>query len=569
MKHILKYLKDKKIIALQLLNILLTTIVSIANLIIPSLSSTIVDDYKNISELKYDYLLAVFIGAALTAFIAEFGQTFSNSYLSEAIGIKIKKALMKKLLNQPYTQFAEKDKSKLLNNLTQDIILVKDFLSIWITNIVGGIIVTIGSAIFMLKTNFRLGSIVVITVPIIGIIFITMFKKVKKYFRKLRKLFDKINLRINETIEAAMLIRILNLQKPEIKKFKKTNKKILIHTNKIISFFSFIMAFMSISGTLSSLLVIRFGGAEVIKGYLTIGELTEFIIYTSIFTTPILLLGILTTAIGNAFSAADRISTLLTEEIHEPFGIKDITQFEKITLKNVSLKLKDNEQADKILENLDFTLRKKEKLGIIGATGSGKTLLIQLILGFKTKSSGEILINDKSLHDYNIKAWRKLIGYVPQKDILFNSTIKSNIKMGNKISDSKLRKIYEISQLSDFIYSLEDKDSTLIGEYGVNLSGGQKQRVAIARALAQNPKILILDDSTSNLDIHTENKILEGLKEHYPNITLIIISQKISSVKNCDKILVLEQGRIENQGAHKYLKENSFIYNQIKLSQLS
>jgi ABC-type multidrug transport system fused ATPase/permease subunit len=275
------------------------------------------------------------------------------------------------------------------------------------------------------------------------------------------------------------------------------------------------------------------------------------------------MLGLMITTLGQAIASLKRVNELLNAPITFKNGTKEIKKFEDIKINNLSLKIDETN----VLKEVNFEINKKEKIGILGLTGSGKTVFLKTFLRALEPTSGKILVNGQNIKEYKIEDIRNLIGFSFQENFLFNSSVYQNIKFGRKIDKRDIIQAAKIAEVEEFVKEMSKGYKTNVGERGNNLSGGQKQRVMIARALAPSPELLILDDATSRLDIETENKVFENIRKEYSDISIILVAQKIASVKDCDRIYIFDNGQIAESGTHEELMKNSALYQEIELTQ--
>jgi ATP-binding cassette subfamily B protein len=317
---------------------------------------------------------------------------------------------------------------------------------------------------------------------------------------------------------------------------------------------------LSIIGTV---LILYFGGKEIIYGNMSIGDVNAFNAYVQLFTMPLLMLGLMITSLGQAMASLRRINDILNAPIKFQDGKLSIDEFKSIEVRNLSLKINDTN----VLRNINFEIKKGQKIGILGLTGSGKTIFLKTFLRSLEPTSGTILLNERDIKNYQIKDVRDLIGFSFQENFLFNGTIYENIKFGRNIPNKEIVKSAKIAEVDEFVKEMEKGYKSSVGERGNNLSGGQKQRIMIARAIAPNPDLLILDDATSRLDISTENKVFDNIKREYKDISIILVAQKIASVKDCDKIYIFDEGEIVESGTHEQLLKSSILYQEIELTQ--
>ncbi|MDD3475111.1 MAG: ABC transporter ATP-binding protein, partial [Candidatus Dojkabacteria bacterium] len=532
------------------------------NLILPTIIARVIDEYTTTQTIATKYYtiagIALVIGTTFT-----FLNTYLNAILGEKIGKDLKDRLFKKVLRHNYSYLVETKPSKILTVINSDTIYIKNTFTQAIGMALMAIFLLIGSVILMFSLNQKLALIIVIAAPTIIGLLVLVLKNKFKLFREVQKLRDKLNKVITENIKASMLIKVFVSEKVEIKKFKKVNTQNKILGLEINKIFSIVVPSINALSIIAMLFILYFGGQEVIYGNMTIGDVTAFNNYVGLFTAPLLMLGLMSTMLGQAFASLGRINGILNAPITFKDGTEHIETFENLEVKNLSLKIADTD----VLKDINFAMNKNQKIGILGLTGSGKTVFLKTLLRALEPTSGNILINEEDIKNYKIKDIRKLIGFSFQENFLFNGTIFENIKFGRDINDKEIFKAGKIAEVDEFTKKTDKKYKTKVGERGNNLSGGQKQRVMIARALASNPQILILDDATSRLDIETEKKVFENIKKEYKDISIILVAQKIVSVKDCDRIYIFDNGHIAESGTHEELLKNSVLYQEIELTQ--
>lgn len=567
MKEILIYLKNSKVIALQILNIIFSIVANAGTLLVPYFLGFLIDSYEQGQGLNLSPILPLVIISTIAMLFAELVNDFLNNYISYYVGYNIKNDLMKKIVNQEWSFVNKLKKDNLFNIMNNDVTVIKDFLSNGLVAIVNGALLLIGSIFLMMRINVRLTIYVIIIMPFVWLAFVLFFSRSRRYFMAFRKIIDELSQRIDETIQGAMLVRVFNSQRQEIDKFRNVNEGLFSNSLKVLKMFAIMLPMVSFINYVMYLVVLNLGGPMAISGEISIGDITQFVYYTTMFTAPLLIIGFISTAIGSAIESSKRIEKVINAKSKFIDGQVMLENFESLKFDSVYFKFEDEENADYIIENVSFKISKGEKIGILGPTGSGKSLLLSLLLRLYDPTEGNVLLNEKDLKDYKIDSYRKTVGFVPQENFLLNTTITENIAFGEKVDMEKLKKICKICMVDDFVSSLPNKYDEMVGERGTNLSGGQKQRITLARALYQDAQILVLDDSTSKLDIVTEKKIIKNIQEEFNNLTIIIVAQKIVSIKDCDQIVLLDQGRLEGFGSHKELDRKSFLYKQIELSQ--
>ena len=561
-KNLVKYLTKKEYLILTIAVILSLVLANSISLILPTIIAKIIDEYTVTQTIATKYYIitgiALVVGTTFT-----FLNTYLNAVLGEKIGKDLKDRLFKKVLKHNYSYLIETKPSKILTVINSDTIYIKNTFTQAIGMALMAVFLLIGSVILMFSLSQKLALIIIIAAPSIIGLLILILKNKFKLFKEVQKLRDKLNKVITENIKASMLIKVFVSEKVEIKKFKKVNTKNKLLGLEINKIFAIVVPTINALSIVATLAILYFGGQEVIYGNMTIGDITAFNNYVGLFTTPLLMLGLMSTMLGQAFASLGRINTVLNTPITFKDGTKNIEDFKDLEIKNLSLKI----DGTTVLKDINYSMKKGQKIGILGLTGSGKTVFLKALLRALEPTSGEILFNGEDIKDYKIKDIRKLIGFSFQENFLFNGSIFENIKFGRDIKDNEIFKAAKIAEVDEFAKKTEKKYNSKVGEQGNNLSGGQKQRVMIARALASNPDILILDDATSRLDIETEKKVFENIKEEYKDISIILVAQKIASVKDCDRIYIFDNGHIEESGTHEELLKGSVLYQEIELTQ--
>jgi len=548
--------------------ILLLILAFLANglgLFVPRLIGQIIDKYNQTQV--FDPTIILLQLGSISFFVLLFSvlQGVVSSYAAEKISKDLREKLVNKLSQQSYSYIAKVTPSRLLTNLTSDIEAVKSIITQVIVSAFAGILTLVGITIFLLIINWRLALIALTIIPLIGLTFYFIFKKIGPLFKKRQENIDRINKVINESIIGSTLIRVLNSQKSEIDKFSKisgVSRDLGIET---VNLFASLIPAINLLYNFASLLILYYGGSQVIDGTLTIGEFSAFFSYLGLFITPIFILGFISNVFARSMISLGRINEVLESETIPHLGDIKKQILGKIEFKNITL----NYNNRSVLKDISFIIKPNTKTAIIGPTASGKTQIFSLLSGLVKASSGSIFIDDVELEKYDRESIYSQLGLVFQDSIIFNTTLRENIQFRNVEDSTILEKAVETAKLNDLIKSLPDGLETEISERGSNLSGGQKQRLMLARSLAIDPKILLLDDFTARVDIATEREILGNLQKNYPDLTLISITQKIEPIKDYDQIIVLMEGDLLGIGTHAELIKNSFEYRQIYNSQQS
>ena len=533
------------------------------NLIIPKIISHGIDSY-DAGHFDMKHIVVIFGIAVLLIFLFDYLQSVVQTFASERVARDLRSRLSEKISRQSYT-YVGLNPSRLLTNLTSDVDSIKMFVSTAIVSIVSSTFIIIGASILLLAINWKLGLAVLTIIPIIGGTFYFILKKVRVLFRRGREVIDWLNKVINESILGASLIRVLNSQQPEYQKFIEANKEARSIGLSILSLFASLIPVISFTANMALLTVLVLGGHFVISGSMTLGNFAAFNSYIALLVFPIIVIGFMSNVIAQANASYQRIHTVLETEDPEEKGTFEGDFSGDIELKNISLKYGDRFA----LHNVSFHLPAGSRTAIIGPTAAGKTQLLYLLTGLLKPSSGTILFDGKEIDLLNKANFHHQVGFVFQDSILFQMSLRENIGFNQEVTPEMMEKAIQTAELKEFISRLPKGLETPVSERGTDLSGGQKQRIMLARALALNPRILLLDDFTARVDSQTEQKILENVARNYPNLTLLSVTQKISSVSEYDKIILLMQGEVVAEGTHKELMEHSSEYVQIYQSQRS
>lgn len=547
-----------------LLLVLLALLSNGINLIIPKIIQYGIDSYST-HTLNFKMLIAVFGAAALGIFIFTYLQSVVQTIASERVAKDMRSSLSAKIAEQTFGYIERLTPGKLLTNLTSDVDAIKAFISKAIPVIISSVFLIIGAAVLLLSINWRLGLAVLAIIPIICFVFYYVMVRIKVLFKKSQEVIDWLNKVISESVLGAALIRVLNAQQPEYEKFMTANKESLRLGMGILKLFATLIPIVVFVSNMALLTILALGGHFVITGSMTLGEFAAFNSYVALLIFPILLIGFMSNVIARSSASYARVHEVLEAPPEKKSGEITKSLEGKIEVKNVVVRY-DEKIA---LQNISFDIQPGSRTAIIGPTAAGKTQLFYLLTGLTEPDEGTILFDGHRIAEYDRKKFHNQVGLVFQDSILFNMSLRENIAFNKSVSDADLEKAVATAELKDFINGLTDGLDTIVSERGTSLSGGQQQRVMLARALAINPQILLLDDFTARVDIQTEQKILQNVKDNYPGITLLSITQKIESVKDYDQIILLMQSELIVKGTHAELMKTSPEYNQIYQSQRS
>ncbi len=528
------------------------------------------------NKIQNDYILITgikMLGIAMLSMIIAITVLLLASRLAANLGKTIREKVFKKVISFSNKELTEFSTASLITRSTNDISQIQQLIVMLFRVVVYAPILGIGGFIkVMTETDSQMAWIV--GVAIIAIIFVvgTLFIFLMPSFKKLQSLIDRLNLVSREILTGLPVIRAFNKEKKEEKRFNDSNLDLKKVNEKVNIGMSMMMPLLMLIMNVITVLIIWVGADYVSTGSVQVGDLLAFMQYTMQIVMAFLMISIVSIMLPRASVSAKRVNEILDTDI----SIKDkekTVELDKnkkglVEFKNVSFKYPDAEEE--ILTNISFTAKPGETTAIIGSTGSGKSTIINLIPRFYDVTSGNILVNGTDIREIAQKDLRDIIGYVPQKGILFSGTIESNIKFSDeKMKDKQMEEASRIAQAEEFILNKEKKYEDEIAQGGTNVSGGQKQRLSIARAVAKNPDIYIFDDSFSALDFKTDSKLREALAKTTQEKTVIIVAQRINTIMNAEKIIVVEEGNIVGMGTHESLLENNETYRQIALSQLS
>ena len=533
------------------------------NLIIPRIIANGIDAYP--SHYVLQSVLLKFLLAAVIIFIFTWLQSMLQVYASEKVARDLRAKLSHKISEQSYAYIEQANPSKLLTNLTGDVDAIKMFVSQAIVSIASSLIIIIGTVIMLFTINWRLALAIIAIIPIIGGTFFFVLKKVRAIFMQSRQIVDRLNKVINESILGASLIRVINSQQLEYDKFFAANTEAKNLGLSILRLFAGLIPVIVFTANLATLTILTLGGHFVISNTMTLGNFAAFNSYLSLIIFPILVIGFMSNVIAQATASYQRIQAVLAVPDAIDTGTVTNALQGNIALNSVSV-FYGQKPA---LKNIHFSVKAGSTLAIIGPTAAGKTQLLYLLTGLIKANEGSVEFDDRNIDQYKKQHFYNDLGFVFQDSIIFNMSIRENIAFSDTVTDESLAKAIATAELTEFIDSLPDKLNTVVSERGTSLSGGQKQRIMLARALAINPKILLLDDFTARVDTNTELKILNNVRQNYPGITLISITQKIASVEHFDQVIVLMEGEIIATGTHHELMQTSTEYVQIFNSQQS
>lgn len=551
---IIKYINKKAIITISILTIINTTI----SIFIPYIIGYIIDNItKNITSFIIILLFIYIINYVLTI--------IQNKIIINSVEntiYKIRRDTLNHLEKLPLSYFDKNDIGNIISTLTNDLDKISECLEEVITTIINSIITVIGVTIIMFYMNVTLSIIVILSVPLFFLIILKMSKKMNYYFDSLQNSLGNLTSSTEEIASNIKQIKSINKESYFIDKFNNINKIYRDYAIKSSVYSYLILPINLIINNLSNILIIGVGSILVVNKSITIGKIVSFLSYASMFRNPINDISSLVATVGEAIAGFKRINNILNQKI-EDNGLIVPSIKGNVEFKNVYFKY----DQKNILNNINIKLKENENLAIVGETGSGKTTIINLIEKFYKINKGQILIDNVDINEIDKNELRKNIGLVLQDAYFFKDTIMNNIKCGIDITDEEVIHICEDINANKFIEKLPNGYYTIIDNNANNLSNGEKQLLSIVRCLIKNPKIVILDEATSEVDIKTEKDIYEGIKKILKNRTSIVIAHRLSTIKNFDKILVLKTGKIKEIGSHRELIDKKGLYYNMYIKQ--
>lgn len=508
------------------------------------------------------YILA-FVIVILTGIscIFIFLRNYYSNVACENLIYNLKEKMYHKFLNLDMRCLNDYSTGDLIQRSSSDIETVRKLFSAQLVNAFGSIATIALVIVVMSLINLKLATISIVLCIVIAILSSVFYKKIGEIFKKTDEAESELMVFIKEALFNIRVIKAFNREDYILKLFREKNEEFNITQNNFMKTFARFRAVNDFLTFLQLAIILVVGGYETITGRMNFGDLIAFVIYINMIIWPIRQMGQLLSDMARASVSISRIYEVLDlpEEDYD-YGIRDVSFSEKIEFKNVSLKINDNT----VLDNISFVLNSGESLGIIGSTGSGKSMIVYLLLGFFEATSGEILIDDINIKEINKRYIREKISAIMQDSELFNMSIFENVKIvNNDIDENSVFDVTKISSIHSEIMNFSSKYETIVVDNGVNLSGGQKQRISIARSLLKPFEVLILDDSLSAVDMNTDLKINNALKSMDRKFTSILISHRISTITNCDNIIVMDGGRIVESGKHNELIKKNGMYSKI------
>jgi len=574
MKKIFKFLSFIKPYRKQVVFAMIFLIcVVFMDLTIPRLVQRIIDEgiYKNDLTLVANTTL-IMLGISVLSTLFSIGNNMLSVQVGEAFARDLREAIFVKIQELSYANLDQLKTSDLVVRLTSDISVLQQTYRMSMRIGTRGPLLIIGSIILMVTTNASLTMKIVPLLLLTLILILLFIWKLGPIFGQLQKKLDNVNNVLQENIAGVRVVKAFVRRQHEKKRFEDVNEEYTRIHIKVMQYISLIFPMLMFLINIGVLIIVWVGGKQVINGDLTVGGIVAFSNYLMTTMTPLLIMAMLANVVASGMASAERLDEVLSTvpEIQDapdamklPDSIEGRVEFEKVSF------FYNGNCEEKVLDEINLIVEQGQNVAILGATGSGKSTLVNLIPRFYDVSEGRVMIDGHDIRDIQQDSLLSHIGITPQETILFSGTVRENISYGKpNASEEEVVSAAKAAQAHDFIMGLPKGYDTPIAARGVNLSGGQKQRVAIARAILLKPEILILDDSTSSVDVETETKIQDALDELIKESTTFVVAQRISTVLRADKIIVIDRGKIAVEGTHTELMKSSPIYREIYDSQL-
>ena len=565
LKSVREYKRD------SILAPIFVTLEVIMEVVIPLLMAMLID--KGIDAGNMNYILKIGIALAISCVISlVFGALSGKFAASASTGFakNLRKDMFYNVQNFSFSNIDKFSASSIVTRLTTDITNVQNAYQMIVRIAVRGPIMIIFSLIMAFGINHKLSLVFLLAIPVLGGGLYFIMTHAHPIFERVFKIYDKLNNVVQENLRGIRVVKSFVREDFEEKKFKNVSEDIyddFVKAEKLLAFNAPLMQFAAYG---CMLFISWFGAKLIVASTMTTVELTSLIAYTMQILMNLMMLSMVFVMITMARASSERIVEILDEKSDLTNPENPVYEIKNgdISFRNVNFGY-SKKKRKRCLKNINLDIKSGETVGIIGGTGSSKSSLVQLIPRLYDTTDGEVIVGDRNVKEYDIESLRDEVAMVLQKNVLFSGTIKENLRWGNDhATDEEIERVCKLAQADEFIQTFPDKYDTYIEQGGSNVSGGQKQRLCIARALLKKPKIIILDDSTSAVDTKTDASIRRAFREEIPNTTKIIIAQRISSVEDADKIIVMDNGEINGIGTHEELLKNNEIYSEVYNSQV-
>lgn len=547
---------------------------AILELLLPTIMALIINNGVDKHNTTYVFELGgVMLLMAVLGFCSSLICQYYAARTSQGFGTTLRNTIFKHISSLSYAEIDALGTASLINRITNDVNQLQLAVAMLIRLVIRAPFICIGAIVMAMLLDFRLSLILLAATPVFAVILYLVISKSSPLYRKYQQKLDKIALVLRENLSGVRVIRAFAKTADEKRRFSETNDSLTetaIHVGKISALLNPMTSFVMNAAIIAILWV---AGFHINTGRLSHGVVIAFVNYITQILLALMVVSNLVIIFTKASASAARVNEVLATTTSIPDSAKSVpciinADTPSIQFNDVSFRYSNS--GDMVIENVSISINRGETIGILGSTGSGKSTFVNLIPRFYDVTKGEILVNGVNVKKYQLSDLRNKIGIVPQKAVLFTGTIAENIRWGNeKAADEEVIAAAKIAQAHEFISKLPNGYSTPVSRGGLNFSGGQKQRLAIARAIISKPEILILDDSSSALDFATDAALRLAIKKISNNMTVLIVSQRVSTIKQTDKIIVFDDGHIAGIGTHKELMDSCDVYKEICLSQLS
>jgi len=514
---------------------------------------------------------SLMVGLALVGAVGGFGCTVFATMAAQGFGADLRHALFRKVQSLSLGNLDELETGQLITRLTNDVTQVQQVVAMLLRIMVRAPLMLLGSLVMAILTSPRLALLFVGLTPLVLVALMVVISKATPMFGQVQRKLDELNSVMQENLAGVRVVKAFVRARHEIQRFRATNEGLMEQTIRVARIAAVVMPFMMLALNLGIVGAIWFGGLQVTYGTMHVGQIIAFVNYLMRTLMSLMMVSMLVMMTARAQASAVRIQEVLDavpKIENRPEALTTFAPRGRVAFEGVTFSY-DGNGHDPVLKDIDFVAEPGETVAILGATGVGKSSLVHLIPRFYDVTEGRVTIDGVDVRDIDKEVLRRQLGIALQESVLFTGTIRDNIRYGRPdATDEEVVAAARVAQAHEFISKLPDGYDTVLGQRGVNLSGGQRQRIAIARALLVQPAVLILDDSTSSVDVETETRIQEALKDVMKGRTSFVIAQRISTVLNADKILVLDDGRIAAEGTHRELLASSPLYREIYESQL-
>jgi ATP-binding cassette subfamily B multidrug efflux pump len=545
-------------------------LVSAANLVSPLLLRSVIDQGitgGNTSALVW--ATGALLVVALVRGVFSFTQTFWSEKASQATAYDMRNKLFAQLQALSFSYHDRAQTGQLMTRITNDVEQVRVFIGTGLLQLVSAVALLVGSVVALFSMNWRLASIIIAAIPLMGLVLARFSKVIRPMFGQVQARLSALNTVLQENLAGVRVVQAFAREPYEHQRYHSLNEQLLDANVAAIRGMASSFPLIFLIANLGTLAVIWIGGYDVINGRLSLGELVAFNTYLGLLIMPMMMLGMIIAQLSRAGVSAGRIFEVLdaTNEVVDAPGARALPAVAgRVAFEGVSFRYAGSEQP--VLDHVSFVAEPGQTVAIMGETGSGKSTIINLIPRFYDPTGGRITVDGHDVRDVQLQSLRAQIGIVLQDTTLFSGSLRDNIAYGRPTAtDAEVEAAARAAQAHDYIMEFPDGYNTVVGERGVGLSGGQRQRIAIARALLLDPRILILDDSTSAVDAETEYQIQQALERLQQGRTAFVIAQRISTVRNADLILLLDRGHIVASGTHDELLRDSALYGEIIDSQ--